>query len=78
VPSRLLDDPSAIEALFASAPEFAARNRLQYLLVTSTDFDRESAPDRLRPVLDRLVRDPSIVRPLHQSPAASVYQFQLE
>ncbi len=78
VPPRIFEDPSAIEALYASLPDFAARHRLHYLLVTSTDFDRESIAPRLRPVLDRLVGDPSIVRALHQSPEASVYEFQVE
>jgi hypothetical protein len=78
VPPRLFEDPAAIEALFASEPEFAARHKLQYLLVTPEDFDRETAPDQLRTVVDRWLRDPSIVRLLHRSPDGSVYQFQPE
>jgi hypothetical protein len=78
VPPRFFEDPSAIEGLFASQPEFAARHGLQYLLVTPTDFDREFARDRLRLVLGRLVGEPSIFQRLHQAPEAVVYQFQPE
>jgi hypothetical protein len=79
VPPRLFSKPVGVETLFSSLAEFARRHRLEYMLVSSRDFDRgEPVPrERLEALISRVAANEAQFRLLYHSSAASVYRVRV-